>query len=52
MDNMIKNGRVIEDAGDDADLRFIQLTNDILSKIRGSKPCFVPIGDGITAVVK
>lgn len=53
MDNMIKNGRVIEDAGDDADLRFIQLTNDILSKDKRIETLLVPIGDGITfSVVK
>ncbi|MBK6536243.1 MAG: O-methyltransferase [Ignavibacteria bacterium] len=53
MDNMIKNGRVIEDAGDDEDLRFIQLTNDILSKDDRIETLLVPIGDGITlSVVK
>lgn len=53
MDNMIKNGRVIEDAGDDEDLRFIQLTNEILSKDNRLDTLLVPIGDGITlSVVK
>ncbi len=53
MDNMIKNGRVIEDAGDDEDLRFIQFTNNILSKDNRIETLLVPIGDGITlSVVK
>lgn len=53
MDNMIKGGKVVEDAGDDADLKAIQTTNDILSKDQRVETLLLPIGDGITfSVVK
>lgn len=52
-DNMIKGGRVVEDAGEDEDLRAIQLTNEILSKDQRVETLLLPIGDGITfSVVK
>lgn len=53
LDNMLKGGRVIEDAGDDEDLRSIQLTNDIISKDKRVDSLLVTIGDGLTmAIVK
>lgn len=51
MDNMIKNGRVVEDAGDDADLKAVQQTNDILSKDKRADTLLLPVGDGLTLSV-
>lgn len=48
MDNMIKNGRVIEDAGDDADLKAVQITNKILSRDKRTDTLLLPVGDGLT----
>lgn len=45
-DNMIKSNRVIEDAGDDADLKAIQMTNDLLSKDERVESFLLAIGDG------
>lgn len=53
LDNMLKGGRVVEDAGDDEDLRAIQLTNDIISKDKRVESLLVSIGDGLgMAIVK
>lgn len=53
LDNMLKGGRVIEDAGEDEDLRSIQLTNDIISKDKRVDSLLVTIGDGLAmAIVK
>jgi predicted O-methyltransferase YrrM len=53
LDNMIKGGRIVEDAGDDEDLRSVQLTNDLLSKDKRADTLLLPIGDGFTiSVVK
>lgn len=52
-DNTIKDGRVVEDAGDDEDLRAIQKTNDIMGSHDGIESLLIPIGDGLTlGVVK
>ncbi len=50
-DNMLKAGRVVEDAGDDEDLKAIQLTNDIISKDTRGESMLITIGDGLTVVV-
>ncbi|MBS1517052.1 MAG: O-methyltransferase [Bacteroidetes bacterium] len=47
-DNMIKDGRVTGDAGDDEDLRAIQMTNDLLSKDERVESFLLVIGDGFT----
>jgi predicted O-methyltransferase YrrM len=53
LDNMLKAGKVIEDAGDDKDLRAVQETNDMISKDARVESLLVTIGDGSTvAVVK
>ena len=53
LDNMIKGGKVVEDAGDDPDLKAIQDTNDLISKDDRVDTLLLPIGDGITfSVVK
>lgn len=53
MDNMLKSGRVIEEAGDDADLKAVQLTNDLISKDERTESILITIGDGFTlSVVK
>jgi caffeoyl-CoA O-methyltransferase len=53
LDNMLKAGRVIEDAGDDADLRAVQLTNDIISRDSRVESILMTIGDGFTfSIVK
>ncbi|MEZ4822162.1 MAG: class I SAM-dependent methyltransferase [Ignavibacteria bacterium] len=53
LDNMLKSGRVIEDAGDDADLKAIQFTNDLISKDERTESILMTIGDGFTlSVVK
>jgi len=52
-DNMIKDGRVIEDAFGDPDLRGIQVTNDIMGTDPRIESLLIPIGDGLTiGVVK
>jgi predicted O-methyltransferase YrrM len=52
-DNMIKDGRVIEDAVGDPDLRGIQVTNDIMGSDERIESLLIPIGDGLTiGVVK
>lgn len=52
-DNMIKDGRVIEDASGDPDLRGIQVTNDLMSRDPRMESLLIPIGDGLTiGVVK
>ena len=52
-DNMIKDGRVIEDASGDPDLRGIQVTNDIMGSNPRIESLLIPIGDGLTmGVVK
>jgi caffeoyl-CoA O-methyltransferase len=53
LDNMLKAGRVTEEAGDDKDLRAVQETNDIISKDERVDSLLVTIGDGLSiAVVK
>jgi caffeoyl-CoA O-methyltransferase len=53
LDNMIKGGKVVEDAGDDPDLKAIQMTNDLISKDDRVDTLLLAIGDGITiSVVK
>lgn len=49
-DNMLKAGRVIEDPGDDEDLKAIQLTNNIISKDKRTESTLLTVGDGITLV--
>ncbi len=52
-DNMIKDGRVIEDASGDPDLRGIQVTNDLMGSDSRIDSLLIPIGDGLTiGVVK
>lgn len=51
LDNMLKSGRVIEDAGDDNDLRAVQLMNGIISKDKRVDSLLVTIGDGLTLCV-
>ena len=52
-DNMIKDGRVIEDAAGDPDLRGIQVTNDLMGSDERIESLLIPIGDGLTiGVVK
>jgi len=51
LDNMIKGGKVVEDAGEDVDLKAIQNTNDLLSKDSRTDTLLLPIGDGITISV-
>lgn len=48
LDNMLKAGRVIEDAGDDEDLKAVQFTNDLISKSEYVEALLVTIGDGLT----
>ena len=48
LDNMLKGGRVTEDPGDDADLKAVQLTNDIISKDNRVESLLMTIGDGFT----
>jgi predicted O-methyltransferase YrrM len=53
LDNMLKAGKVIEDAGEDADLKAVQITNDIIAKDKRIESMIVTIGDGLVmAVVK
>ena len=53
LDNMIKGGKVVEEAGDDPDLKAIQMTNDLISKDDRVDTLLLAIGDGITiSVVK
>ncbi|MEP7146023.1 MAG: O-methyltransferase [bacterium] len=53
LDNMLKAGKVIEEAGDDADLQAVQKTNEIISKDARVESMLVTIGDGLAvAVVK
>lgn len=53
MDNMLKGGRVLEDAGEDADLKAIQITNELIRKDTRVESMIVAIGDGfVMAVVK
>ncbi|MDQ3020184.1 MAG: O-methyltransferase [Bacteroidota bacterium] len=53
LDNMLKGGRVIEVAGDDKDLKAVQMTNDIISKDNRVEALLVTIGDGLSlALVK
>ncbi len=47
-DNMIKNNRVVQDAGDDPDLKAIQETNNLLSKDERVECFLLAIGDGFT----
>lgn len=47
-DNMIKNNRVVQDAGDDPDLKAIQETNELLSKDGRVESFLLAIGDGFT----
>jgi predicted O-methyltransferase YrrM len=50
---MIKDGRVIEDAAGDPDLRGIQVTNDLMGSDERIESLLIPIGDGLTiGVVK
>lgn len=52
-DNMIKHGRIVEEAGDDKELAAIQYTNDIISKDERVESLLLSVGDGLTlAVVK
>ncbi len=52
-DNTIKNGNVVNDPGDDDNLRAIQKTNDLMSGDNRVESLLLPIGDGITfGVVK
>jgi len=50
-DNMLKDGRVILDAGDDADLKAVQMTNRIISENNDVDSLLIPVGDGITICV-
>ena len=50
-DNMIKDGRVIEDASGDPDLRGIQVTNNLMGTDPRIESLLVPIGDGLTVGV-
>lgn len=53
LDNMLKSGRVLEDAGDDADLKSIQTTNEFIKKDSRVDSMIMAIGDGfVMAVVK
>ncbi len=53
LDNMLKGGRVIEDAGGDEDLKAIQVTNELISKDERVESLLLTIGDGfVIAVVK
>jgi len=45
-DNMTKDNRVVLDAGDDADLKAIQQTNDLLSIDKRVESFLLAIGDG------
>ena len=52
-DNTIKNGNVVNDPGDDDNLRAIQKTNDLMAADNRVESLLLPIGDGITfGVVK
>jgi predicted O-methyltransferase YrrM len=52
-DNTIKGGNIVNDAGDDENLRAIQKTNDLMSADKRVESLLIPIGDGITfGVVK
>jgi len=52
-DNTIKGGNIVNDAGDDENLRAIQKTNDLMSIDKRVESLLIPIGDGITfGVVK
>ena len=52
-DNTIKNGNVVNDPGDDDNLRAIQKTNDLMASDNRVESLLLPIGDGITfGVVK
>lgn len=50
-DNMLKDGRVVLDPGDDADLKAVQLTNKIISQNENVESLLIPIGDGISVCV-
>ena len=50
-DNMLKDGRVVLDPGDDADLKAVQITNDIISESDSVESLLIPIGDGIALCV-
>ena len=50
-DNMIKDGRVIQDASGDPDLRGIQVTNDLMGSDPRIESLLIPIGDGLTVGV-
>ncbi|MBV6477269.1 MAG: putative O-methyltransferase [Ignavibacteria bacterium] len=50
-DNMLKDGRVVLDPGDDADLKAVQLTNKIISQNQAVESLLIPVGDGITLCV-
>lgn len=53
LDNMLKAGRVLEEAGEDKDLKAVQITNDIISKDNRVESLLVTIGDGLAvALVK
>ncbi|MEO8665084.1 MAG: O-methyltransferase [Ignavibacteria bacterium] len=53
LDNMLKSGKVIEDAGDDEDVRAVQKTNDIISSDDRVESMILTVGDGLAlALVK
>jgi len=53
LDNMLKAGMVVEEAGDDEDLKAVQITNEIISKDERVDSMIITIGDGLAvAVVK
>lgn len=53
LDNMLKAGKVIEDAGDDADLQAVQKTNELIANDNRVEYMILTIGDGLgLAVVK
>lgn len=52
-DNTMKHGNIINDAGDDENLRAIQKTNNLMASDKRVESLLIPIGDGITfGVVK
>ena len=52
-DNTLKHGNVVDDPGDDDNLRAIQKTNNLMATDKRVESLLLPIGDGITfGVVK
>lgn len=51
LDNMLKAGRVIEDAGDDADLKAVQFTNDLIKNDKRVESMIMTIGDGFVMAI-